>query len=152
MAPEVQGSSTEAIQELVDDKRMPYTVTKGIRGPSLSRGIPHMAVFDTEGALVWMGHPEDDEAEKAIKAALKDASAPASSDSSGLPQRQQDLVEERSWTNSDGKQIVASLVSLEGNTGQFKFSDGRPFEYDITQLSAEDQEVIKKASDAAPAE
>src|SRR5210317_1128141 len=73
VAPEVQGSTPESVKEMAEDRKLKYTITKGISGPSLSRGIPHMAVFDTKGKLVFTGHPMNKDAEKAIKTALKDA-------------------------------------------------------------------------------
>ena len=51
VAPEVQGSSVEAIEEIVKNEKMKFTVTKGISGPSLTRGIPHAAVFDVSGKV-----------------------------------------------------------------------------------------------------
>ena len=145
IAPEVQGSSKEAIEEMVKDKKLDYTITKGISGPSLSRGIPHMAVFDVEGKLIFSGHPMSPDAEKTIKAALKEATPPDQRPSSGPPPKKQDLVAQREWTNAEGKSITAVLVEVVGTTGHFKFPNGRKFEYDVAKLSEPDQELIKKA-------
>ena len=67
---EVQRSDDDKIKEVIDEHGLKFTVTKGIAGPSLSNAIPHMAVFDVKGDLVFKGHPN--QAEKAIKTALKD--------------------------------------------------------------------------------
>ena len=147
VAPEVQGSSVEAIQAVIEDGKMEYTVTQSISGPRLGTTIPRMAVFDTTGKLAWVGHPMDKEAERAIKDALKEATPDDSSSGSSLPPKEKDLVELRSWTNAEGNAIEATLISVEGNTGHFKKSNGQKFDYDITKLSADDQEVIKKASE-----
>ncbi|NNE92962.1 MAG: hypothetical protein HKN23_15060 [Verrucomicrobiales bacterium] len=147
VAPEVQGSPKESIEKLVEEEKMAYTVTSGISGPSLGRGIPRTAVFDTKGKLIYVGHPMARETEKAIKDALKDVEE-SGDDSSGLTSRKQDLVAKRGWTNAEGKTIEATLVEVVGTTGHFKFPNGRKFEYDITKLSADDQELIKKAQEA----
>ena len=148
VAPEVQGSSVEAIEKMADDKKLNYTITKSISGPSLSRGIPSMAVFDTKGKLVFVGHPMSRDAEKVVKDALKEVKMTDSdSDAGSIFDKTPDLVAQRTWKNSEGKAIEATLVSLEGNTGHFKFSNGKKFDYDITKLSADDQSVIKEASE-----
>lgn len=153
IAPEVQGSPTEAIQEIVKEHRIEYTVTQGITGPSVgSGGIPNMAVFDTTGKLVWVGHPMDDKAEDAIRDALRSAKESAGSSGSSLPKRKLELMPLRSWTNAEGRQLQAALISLDGTTGHFKLANGRPFDYDITKLSEADQQAIQAAvSAAAPA-
>lgn len=153
VAPEVQGSSVEAIEEMAEDKKLNYTITKSIRGPSLSRGIPSMAVFNTKGKLIFVGHPMSRDAEKVVKDALKEVtSTDSDSGSSSIFDKPKNLIEERSWTNSEGKAITATLVSLEGDTGHFKFPNGKKFDYDITKLSADDQTVIKEASEKLTAD
>ena len=153
VAPEVQESSVEDIKKIIERNRVGYTVTKGISGPILGNGIPRTAVFDVSGKLIHVGHPMSPDTEKAIKSALKDATADghSSTGSSGLAPMKTDLVPKRTWTNSDGKTMEASLVELVGTTGHFKFSNGQKYEYDITKLSDADQEAIKKANEAAAA-
>jgi len=150
---EVQSSSVEAIEELVDEHKIKFTVTRGITGPNLSRGIPHSAVFDVNGDLIHHGHPSDPATLKAIKKALKavtlDDADGAADDPFG---KRKVLIEERGWTNADGKELVAALVSLNGKMGNFRFANGRKFEYDITKLSADDQAMIKEKASAMPAE
>lgn len=149
VAPEVQGSSVEAIEELAEDKRLKYAITKGISGPSLSRGIPSTAVFDVEGKLIYVGHPMSPDTEKVIKEALKEATPSEDEESSsGLAPRQQDLIANRTWTNSEGKEMTATLVSVTGNTGHFKFTNGQTFDLDLSKLSEADQAVIKEATKA----
>ena len=62
------------------------------------------------------------------------------------------LVNERTWTNADGRKLVAALISLEGVKGKFRFRNGRQFEYDISKLSADDQELIKTKTGTEPEE
>jgi len=147
VAPEMQGSSSADIEKVVKAHKIGYAITKTISGPSLGNSIPRIAVFDTTGKLVFAGHPADDGAEKAIKAALKGVNGEASpSGGSSIFDKKEPLVAERSWTNADGKVIKATLISLDGDTGHFKFPSGKPFDYDIKKLSDADQEVIKKAA------
>ena len=143
---EVQGSAPDAIEKAVDDHKLKFTVTKGVSGPNLSNGIPHMAVFGVNGDLVYHGHPSNPETEKAIKTALKDVKEDLSgSTGSGTDPfaKPKYLVDERTWTNADGRKLVAALISLEGGKGKFRFRNGRVFDYDISKLSTVDQELIK---------
>ena len=153
---EVQGSAPEAIEKAVDDHKIKFTVTKGVSGPRLSGGIPHMAVFGVDGDLVYHGHPSNPETEKAIKTALKDVKEGdlAGSASSGTDPfaRPKYLVNERTWTNADGRKLVAALISLEGGKGKFRFRNGREFEYDISKLSTDDQDLIKSKAATEPEE
>ena len=142
---EVQRSDDDKIKEVIDQQGLKFTVTKGISGPSLSNAIPHMAVFDVKGDLVFKGHPN--QAEKAIKTALKDVKEDSSTEEElSIFTKTKYLIDERIWTNNKGKKLKASLISLEGNTGNFRFSNGRKFNYDITKLSVEDQTLIKNKS------
>ena len=148
---EVQNSSPEAIAKIANSHKLKFTLTKGIRGPRLYNGIPHTAVFDVKGNLVFNGHPSNPATEKAIKNALKEATPP-NTDSSGNSffNKPKYLVDERTWTNADGKTLKAAMVSLSGKTGKFRFPNGRMFNYDITKLSEDDQLLIKEK--AAPSE
>lgn len=151
VAPECQGSSNEDILAMASAKKMKYAITKNISGPSIGvTGIPRMAVFDTSGKLVFAGRPGDD-ADKAIKTALKGVKEDSSSSSSSalsIFDKKKDLVAQRKWTNSEGKVITATLISLDKETGNFKFPNGKTFKYDIKMLSEADQEVIKEAAEA----
>ena len=148
---EVQGSSPDAIKKMAADHKLQFTITKGISGPSLSRGIPHMAVFDVKGDLVYHGHPSNPESEKAIKDALKDATPPDTASAGNDPfAKPKYLVDERTWTDTEGRTLKAAMISLEGNSGKFRFPNGRIFNFDITKLSEEDQTLIKGKTDTAP--
>ncbi len=141
---EVQGSDSGSIKKILDEHKVEFPVVSGVRGPSLSRGIPHTAVFDVGGKLVHHGHPSDPATEKAIKAALKEAKADDAGAADDIFAKPTHLVEERQWKNAEGKTLTAALVSLEGNTGTFRFPNGRIFKYDIGKLSDEDQALIKE--------
>ena len=53
------------------------------------------------------------------------------------------LVNERAWTNSNGKTLVASLVCVINEVGRFERSNRSVFSYAINKLSKEDQILIK---------
>ena len=149
---EVQGSSPDAIKKMAADHKLQFTITKGISGPSLSRGIPHTAVFDVKGELVYHGHPSNPATEKAIKDALKDATPDTASAGNDPFAKPKYLVDERTWTDKEGRTLKAAMISLEGNNGKFRFPNGRTFNFDITKLSEEDQTLIKGKTGTASKE
>ncbi|CAN5488936.1 hypothetical protein BH23VER1_BH23VER1_11200 [soil metagenome] len=144
VAPEVQGSTDEEIQDVIDEYRMKFTVTQGIQGPSLGSGIPRMAVFGVDGKLAFVGHPAGNDATNAIRKELRKVTA-ADEDGGDSPLASARLVENRSWTNADGAAVEAALVSVDGGRGTFIRPNGTTFVYDLTKLSDADQEVIAKA-------
>ena len=153
VAPECQLTDAEKLKEFAKEKKIKYTITNNIRGPRLGSGIPRMALFDVKGKLVFAGHPMSEDADKAIRTALKDAKPDGDDEEEdsffSKKEEKRDLVAERSWTNSEGKTIKATLISLDDKTGHFKFPNGKTFDYEITKLSDADQIVIKEAAEAA---
>ncbi|MFP6873048.1 MAG: hypothetical protein VCA55_06000 [Verrucomicrobiales bacterium] len=61
------------------------------------------------------------------------------------PQDPKVLFEERSWTNTEGKTLIAALLAIKKETGQFRRADGSRFAYPISNLAATDQQLIEKA-------
>ena len=66
------------------------------------------------------------------------------------PQSPKALFEERSWTNTDGKTLTASLSAIKQETGkektgQFRRADGSRFSYPISKLTSTDQQLIENA-------
>jgi hypothetical protein len=157
----VQSASDDEIKEVVKKLKMKFPVTTGGNGgPVKVDGIPHSAVFDVTGKLVFEGHPAGKDFEKAVDKALKGVTA-SSTPSSGLtpkpgtgpstkPAASAALIAERIWTNTDGKTMTAALISLDGDTAKFKKKDGSTFTYALSKLVEEDQTTIKEA--AAPKE
>ena len=66
-----QNSTKEQILDVIKKPRIKYAVMAGGNVPVNSTGIPHTAVFDHTGKLVWHGNPHADEFEDAVKDALK---------------------------------------------------------------------------------
>lgn len=63
------------------------------------------------------------------------------------------FAEVRTWTDSKGRQVIASFVQLEGENVVLKTQDGALHKFPLTMLSAEDQALAKtmKPEAAAPA-
>ncbi|MDA7881290.1 hypothetical protein N9A94_03210 [Akkermansiaceae bacterium] len=144
LAPEVQGSSVEDIEKLVKEHKINYPIMKGsTRAPNM-KGIPHSVVFNPAGEIVFEGHPMNPDFDKSIKTALKDVKVADADDKGGLFAKP--LIAERTWTNSEGKPLVASVIAIKGENVEFKLKTGRKIPYPIAKLSEDDQELIKKAS------
>lgn len=143
----VQGGTHEKIKDKVDDLKMEFPVTDGVRGPSVGgNGIPKILVFNPAGKLVFAGHPMAD-VDKVIKKELRNVTATDEGSSTkggfGLPSRPGELAPMRDWTNSDGKTIQAALVSITGDQVKFKLKNGRQVDYPIAKLSEKDQEFVE---------
>ena len=70
-----QAGTVAEISEVVKKNKLSYTITQGVSGPIQFNGIPHVFVFDTKGALVFSGHPSDQEFERAVRKVTTGASA-----------------------------------------------------------------------------
>ena len=136
IAAEMQNSPKDRIEAIVKEEKMEFTVTKGVRGPVSVRGIPH--------AIVFNGHPASEDFEKSIKAAVKDVEAAPEEEKGGLFGKE--LIAERTWTNSEGKPLVASVTEIKDDSVVFKLKNGRKVPYAINKLSEEDQKLIKEHS------
>ena len=149
LAPEVQNSAVGDIEALVKEHKIEYPIMKGsTRAPNM-RGIPHSVVFNAKGDLVFEGHPMSDEFEDSIKDALKEVEAGGGDDDDNdFFAKFKPLIEERTWTNSEGKPLVASVVAIKEDEVVFKLKNGKEVPYPIAKLSDEDQELIKEKRDA----
>ena len=146
IAPERQGSSEEDILKLLKKNDVEYTVTLGTSGPNLSNGIPHAAVFDTSGKLIFSGHPAADDFERSVKKALREVKDEAEEEEA--PAITGPLIASRTWTNAEGNKIVAAVREITESSVKFQMSNGRVVDYDISKLSDESQEILKKAREA----
>ena len=100
--------------------------------------------------MLFHGHPDDKEFERALKTATKDvgnvaAGAAASPSAPAKPVAAGPIVPSRPWTNAEGKPVVAALISVKDGMGTFRKGDGNTFNYAVNKLSAADQELISKA-------
>lgn len=81
IAPEVQESAKEDVKKIVDEKKIAYTITRGIGKDATDTatepkgladfGIPFVMVFDTTGKMVFQGKSSDPKFDEAILESLK---------------------------------------------------------------------------------
>jgi len=107
--------------------------------------VPYYLIFDHTGKLRFhhMAGPyhggNGDQYQKEVEALLKEvASADAPKASPGR------LTESRTWTNKDGKEMVAALLRVEGEKAKFLRADGKAFDYPLVQLSEEGRKEIEE--------
>ena len=146
IADERQGSPVEDIEEVAKDNRAEFSITKGTTCPPGMGGIPHAVVFDSTGKLIFSGHPSEDNFDRSVKNALKDVDAEPEEDEGGLPPVAKPVIDERAWTNSDGRTIKAAVMRVEGDKVVFKMK-GREIPYPLEKLSDEGQDAIKEATE-----
>jgi len=142
IAAESQNTPEDTIKKLLDEHKAEFTVSRQIKSPIQSRGIPHSFVFDVEGQLIFQGHPMSPEFEKVIKKALKDYKEEPADNG---PKR--DLFPQRTWKNSEGKPLVAAVTKIDGEKVIFRLRNGRTIPYEISKLSEEDQKLIKEKAE-----
>lgn len=70
---ERQNSAKEDILKVLKTARVEYPVMSGGSAPGNTGGIPHVCVFDVTGKLVFSGSPHDEDFERAVKKAMRDA-------------------------------------------------------------------------------
>lgn len=147
LAPEVQNSAVGDIEALVKEHKISYPIMKGTtRAPNM-QGIPHSAVFNAKGELIFEGHPMSDDFEKAIKGALKEVDEPDEKEDDFFAKPKL-LFEERTWTNAEGKPLVAAVIALKGDNVIFKLKNGKEVPYLVAKLSEEDQKLIKEKANS----
>lgn len=139
-----QTATDEELKKVIKDYKIEFPIVKSGGTPIESRGIPHMFVFNTEGAMIFSGDSEkaEDVIRKELRKAKPDADSSFDSSSSLLSGRPKELFELRAWKNSEGKEMKASLVSVKDGVGSFKFANGKAFEYPLSKLSQESQDEV----------
>ena len=143
---ESQGSSKEDIKPLIEKAGVEYTITEGAEGPLEVTSIPRAFVFDAEGKLVYDGNPLADAFEESITKALKAAPAdPATAAAASAPSSGP-LIAMQAWTNSDGREIKASVKKVDGTNVTFQMADGRDISYPLSKLSADSRQTIEAAA------
>ena len=145
-----QEATEEEILKTIKTSKIKFPVTEGARSPLKFNGIPHSAVFASDGTMLFEGSPHDKGFERAVRDAMKtatnskDGESTISSSSTIKPAI---LVAERTWTNTDGKPMAATLVKVENGQGTFRRKNGSTFVYAIEKLSTSDQEIVIKAQE-----
>ena len=145
IATERQNSSEEDIKALTEKNKVEYTITRGTSGPVDGSGIPHAYVFDVNGQLIFHGNPGDGDFERTVKKALREVPDEEEKSTFGTATKSAEpVIAERSWTNAEGKKIVASVTEVMGDFVKFKMKNGKTVSYAIDKLSEQDQTLIKE--------
>lgn len=143
IAAEVQGSSKQAIGKIIEENNAGFTVTKGAQGPVSIAGIPHAVAFGADGRLIFKGHPASDEFKDVVKKALRDVEVVE--ENPGVLAALGDVIEQRTWTNSEGVEMTAAVTKIDGDKVIFRLQkNGKTVPYPISKLSEEDQKLIKE--------
>ena len=143
IAAEVQGSSKQAIGKIIEENNAGFTVTKGAQGPVSIAGIPHAVAFGADGKLIFKGHPASDEFKDVVKKALRDVQVVE--ENPGVLAALGDVIEQRTWTNSEGVEMTAAVTKIDGDKVIFRLQkNGKTVPYPISKLSEEDQKLIKE--------
>lgn len=150
VAAEVRDSSKDTIAKIIEENKAGFSITKGASGPVPVGGLPHVVAFGADGKLVFQGNPENDKFEAAVKKALKSVKVVAVEvERPANPPKPKpgDVIEERTWTNSEGVKMVAAVTKIEGDKVTFRLKKNQKIvPYPIENLSEEDQNLIKKAA------
>ena len=143
IAAEVQGSSKQAIGKIIEENNVGFTVTKGAQGPVSIAGIPHAVAFGADGKLIFKGHPASEEFKDVVRKALRDVKV-VKENPGGLAALG-DVIEQRTWTNSEGVKMVAAVTKIDVDKVIFRLQkNGKTVPYPISKLSEEDQKLIKR--------
>ncbi|MDA7882419.1 hypothetical protein N9A94_08965, partial [Akkermansiaceae bacterium] len=144
---EMQGSSKDAIGKIIEENKAEFTVTQGAQGPVSVAGIPHALAFDTDGKLIFKGHPASEEFDDVVQKALRNVklvNVRLVEEKPGGLAKPVDVIGERTWTNSEGVELVAAVTKIDGDKVTFRLKkNGKIVPYPIAKLSEEDQKMIK---------
>lgn len=143
---ESQGSTKEQIEPILKKASVEYTVNMGGRGPVPVSRLPHILIFNRAGNMIFEGKPSDEDFESAVKKALKEAPPVSKMETPPATKKEVNLIEQRSWTNSDGKTIQAAVVKADETNVTFLMADGKSMEYPLDKLSDESRKIIEEKS------
>jgi thiol-disulfide isomerase/thioredoxin len=140
---ECQGSSKEDIETIVKNAKVEFTITERANGPIEFSGIPRCHLFGRDGKLIYDGFPQEDKLKSAIRKALKEAGAEPAKEPED-PDKP--LVASRTWTNSDGKSIIAAVKSADDTKVVFIMPNGKEVTYPLEKLSESSRNDLKEAT------
>ncbi len=141
---ESQNSKKDAIEKIITKAKVEYPIVSSASGPIKFSGIPKIFVFDRSGNLTYHGNPFDDDFERSVKKALREK-ADDPEQSSAL-ESAGPLIESRTWTNSEGREIKAAVLSADDNTVTFEMFGGKTVSYPLAKLSDESRKTISEAA------
>lgn len=145
IAAEMRQLEKKDVDAALGGKDPGFAITRGARGPVALEEMPHSFVFGPMGSLIYSGLPSDPEFSTALNKALLN-SKPRSGPVKRAPLVKVDLIPERKWLNSSGKDVIAAVIAIEDDQVMFRMEDGRKLPYPIKQLSAADQRLIRETA------
>ncbi len=143
---ESQGSTKEQIEPILKKSSVEYTINKGGGGPTQAGRLPRILIFNRAGNLIFEGKPSDDDFESTVKKALKESAPAPEKATAPATKKDANLIEQRSWTNSDGKTIQAAVVKADEKNVTFLMATGKSVDYPLDKLSDESRKFIEEKS------
>lgn len=137
---EVYHSGKTQIAEVLKKQKVGFSITDGVIGPISISGLPYSVVFAPDGRLVYHGHPNDPRFEAEIKAATADVKI---NKNVAVRIAEESVIPQRRWTDSTGRQMLASVSKVEEDRVYFQTKSGKVVAYEIKKLSEQDQRFIK---------
>jgi hypothetical protein len=145
IAAEMQNLEKVEVDRVLGGNDAGLTITQGGRGPIGISDLPHSFVFDSMGTLIFSGLPDDAGFETAVKKALVNARRPSVSTKSNPGEKKKaDLIPQRKWVNSEGKDVVAAVIAIKKGYILFRKENGDEMSYPINKLSKEDQKLVRR--------
>jgi hypothetical protein len=145
IAVEMQNLEKVEVDRVLGGNDDGLTITQGGRGPVGISDLPHSFVFNSMGELIFSGLPDDPGFGPAVKKALVNARRPSvSTKSNPVEKKKADLIPQRKWVNSEGKDVVAAVIAIKKGKILFRLENGKEMSYPINKLSEEDQKLIRK--------
>lgn len=145
IAAEMQNLEKVEVDRVLGGNDAGLTITQGGRGPIGISDLPHSFVFDSMGTLIFSGLPNDAGFETAVKKALVNARRPSVSTKSNPGEKKKaDLIPQRKWVNSEGKDVVAAVIAIKKGYILFRKENGDEMSYPINKLSKEDQKLVRR--------
>lgn len=143
---ESQGSTKEQIEPILKKASVEYTINMGGGGPVQVGRLPRILIFNRAGHMIFEGKPSDDGFESTVKKALKEAVPVPEKETVPTTKKGTNLIEQRSWTNSDGKTIQAAVVKADETSVTFLMTNGKNVDYPLDKLSDESRKIIEEKS------
>ena len=141
---ESQGAKLEQIEPILKKNEIEYTINMGGGGPVKIDRLPYILIFDREGKMIFEGKPSDEDFESTVKKALKEKAPIEEKVVTPATKKEANLIEQRSWTNSDGKTIQAAVVKADQTSVTFLMANGKSMAYPLDKLAAESRKIIEE--------
>ncbi len=141
---ESQGAKLEQIEPILKKASVEYTINMGGGGPVKIDRLPHILIFNRAGNMIFEGKPSDEDFESTVKKALREKAPIEEKVAPPATKKEANLIEQRSWTNSDSKTIQAAVVKADETNVTFLMANGKSIAYPLDKLSDESRKIIEE--------